>query len=527
MGSLTSVLIEETGFQKMEVGQEKETGSRGLYQFLLRQTPENMGKTWVLEDKKETGTSKDPFPGGMVGPTKERLHLEVDFRAFLLAQGQSGDRSETHLGDLRRLLALGPVISSTDVENYLKFRPSIRNRLSVTLRFLKCRGIFRNVLGNELGEKLTLTEGLSLYMGELGRRGYVERSQDQHRRFLSNFIAFAAGQGVICAHEVTPSSLSEYRRHYSQLITHRGGHYDMQVQAHAMWAVKAFFTFLVRQGRLSINPARKFRPPIVPEVISDRLLTREEMARFLASIPDELPTRGEMLGKKGRPVLALVTFRLRAMCELLYATGIRVGELANLRVDDISFAEGLFFVCEGKGRKDRVCPLTETAAHYLKKYIASIRPLFLLEGVGSPLLFPGKTGKKMKISSVFEQLAKYLKAGGLKENISPHSFRRSFAVHLLEAHVDVRYIQRLLGHNSLNSTLKYLFVGEEKLHRVLMGHHPREKKAQEESSKEGGKSGQNISNGYSLLPRGYTGGQLFPGDAPDLREESYPLSQIP
>ena len=163
------------------------------------------------------------------------------------------------------------------------------------------------------------------------------------------------------------------------------------------------------------------------------------------------------------------------MCELLYSTGMRVGELLRLQLKDINMEDYLVNIIDGKGKKDRVVILTEIAKRYLEVYVKHVRPRLLNMGVESEYLFPLRDGRQYVPSLMVNRFRRYKELAEIKHQVSFHTFRRSFATHLLQEGVDIRHIQQLMGHSSLRATIEYINITIKDLYGVLVKCHPREK----------------------------------------------------
>ena len=156
----------------------------------------------------------------------------------------------------------------------------------------------------------------------------------------------------------------------------------------------------------------------------------------------------------------------------MYGTGIRIGELENLNISDIDFNEKMLFIRQGKGRKDRMVPCTDTAINFLKEYITKVRPALCYFNSNQKVLFLSKSGRRFTAGAFRKMLERYLKKSGIKKKITAHSFRHSFATHLLEHGANIRYVQEILGHESLSTTAIYTRVVVDDLKREIKKYHP-------------------------------------------------------
>lgn len=224
--------------------------------------------------------------------------------------------------------------------------------------------------------------------------------------------------------------------------------------ARKLAAVRSFLQFCVKKGWIAENPAKVVATPKQEKRIPS-FLSEEEMANFLEVPPSKRP----------------LDLRDITILEVLYATGIRVSELVGINLEDVNFRERLVRV-RGKGKKERIVPFGRIAAERLTSYMRA-RPLFLKDKIGEKALFLNYQGERITSRSVERIVDKYIRRTTLKRKISPHSFRHSFASHLLSRGADLRVIQELLGHESLATTQKYTHLNLGRLMDVYRKSHPR------------------------------------------------------
>jgi len=211
-------------------------------------------------------------------------------------------------------------------------------------------------------------------------------------------------------------------------------------------ALRSFFSFLMRDGKISVNP-----------------LIEIDIPRFKAPIPHAL-SEEEMTRLLDTPRSEKTALRDLAILELLYATGLRVSELINLKKSDVNLEVGFVIAC-GKRSKERVVPLGSQARSALKSYMEHIDSTV-------PFLFPNGRGGVITRQAVWKLLRLYgLKIGGVK--ISPHTLRHTFATHLLEGGADLRSVQILLGHEDISTTQIYTHVDKKRLRELHKKYHPR------------------------------------------------------
>ncbi len=225
-------------------------------------------------------------------------------------------------------------------------------------------------------------------------------------------------------------------------------------RARHLAALRGFHRFLEDEKISKTDPTEDLDTPKHTQKLPVFLSVPEVEA--LLAAPDERTTAG---------------VRDRAMIELLYATGLRVSELLNLKVADVSLGEG-YVLTMGKGRKERVVPIGRIATQKVTEYLKEARPK-LLKGADAKALFVTPRRKPFSRMGFWKLLRRYALKAGIKKRLSPHKLRHSFATHLLERGADLRSVQAMLGHADLKTTQIYTHVNAERLKAVYQAHHPR------------------------------------------------------
>lgn len=218
--------------------------------------------------------------------------------------------------------------------------------------------------------------------------------------------------------------------------------------------LRNFYRFCVTEGVLKEDPVSTIESPKVRRSLP-HFLSVKEVERLLSQ-----PDMSTPLG-----------LRDKAIIELLYSTGLRVSELCGLRVSDIQMKSGTLR-CIGKGNKERIVPVGRRALDIIERYLGESRPT-LLGTASSPFLFLHTRGGKVNRILVWQVLRTYGDLAGLREPLSPHMLRHSFATHLLDGGADLRSVQMMLGHADITTTQIYTHVVEERLKQVYKAHHPR------------------------------------------------------
>ena len=222
-------------------------------------------------------------------------------------------------------------------------------------------------------------------------------------------------------------------------------------------AIRSFHKFLVIERTLDTNPADTLRLPKQARYLPT-VLTVEETLRLLETPLSSIPQ-------------SKYYTRNKAMLELLYATGIRVSELVNLQQQNL-YLEAGFVRIYGKGSKERLVPVGDSAIHWINQYRTGLR-LSLVKSNSDDYLFLNSRGKKLSRMAIYSLVQHYAKLAGIEKNISPHTFRHTFATHLLEGGADLRAVQEMLGHSSIVTTQIYMHIDRSFIKEVHKTFHPR------------------------------------------------------
>ncbi len=278
----------------------------------------------------------------------------------------------------------------------------------------------------------TITE----FKQQLKAMDYAPATIDNYRKYLDQFKRHLTTLGVSDLRKVTHQMIVDYQ------ASVMGQPVAMETKALKIRPVKRLFEHLVNTHKLLINPCEGIVETCRRQRKIGPVLTVKEVKLLL-----------------DQPNLSLNTgIRDRAVMEVLYATGIRLGELLALEVYHADLADKVLYIRKGKGRKQRVVPLGKSAAGWLREYLQKIRGHYAQKRPRQRCLFLLNTGAAMTADSLRNSLRKYRLQAGILKPVSPHVFRRTCATHLLQAGADVRYIQKLLGHRSLKTTQGYIKV---------------------------------------------------------------------
>jgi integrase/recombinase XerD len=224
--------------------------------------------------------------------------------------------------------------------------------------------------------------------------------------------------------------------------------------ARQLSSFRRFYRYLVREGALAEDPTAQIAMPKIGRALPQSL-TEEEVEALLSA-----PTVSDPLGHRDR-----------AMLEVLYATGVRVSELINLKLSQLNLNQGVLRIF-GKGDRERLIPLGDEAQDWLREFIDGPRVEILLERQ-TDYLFPTRRGDRMTRQAFWHIIKRYAKKAGIQKKLSPHTVRHAFAPHLLNHGADLRVVQLLLGHSDLSTTQIYTHVARERMKELHGRHHPR------------------------------------------------------
>lgn len=242
---------------------------------------------------------------------------------------------------------------------------------------------------------------------------------------------------------------------FAYLAQRAAAGYSARSNARLLSALRAFYAQLIRRGAIEVDPSADLAPPSIGRSLP-KALSESEVEALLAAADDASPAG----------------LCVRAMIELMYATGLRVSELVGLSALSVNLRQGVLRV-RGKGDKERLVPIGDEAQHWLERYLRDARPG--LAGRRNPQsLFLGKRGQALSRQHFWLTLKRLAARAGIDASrVTPHGLRHSFATHLLNHGADLRALQMLLGHASLSTTQIYTLVAREGLKRLHQAHHPR------------------------------------------------------
>ena len=275
-------------------------------------------------------------------------------------------------------------------------------------------------------------------------------SVEAYERDLTDFLEYLDSRGL-CLTQADSVNVSEYVIHLS-----RDKNFSDRSLARAISSIRGFFKFLLEDDYI-IPEMLEILEPVKLKKALPVFLTYEELQR-LFSVVDTSTASG---------------FRDRTILELFYSSGLRVSELIDLKLGNIFRKKQLLLVF-GKGSKERVVPYSDDAAVYLHEYIDRMRHQLMKKGDFNEYVFLNNRGGKLTRQGIWKKLKEFAVLAGITKDISPHKLRHTFATHLLEGGADLRSVQMLLGHSSINTTEIYTHVEQEAIHREFDRKHPRE-----------------------------------------------------
>jgi integrase/recombinase XerD len=280
-------------------------------------------------------------------------------------------------------------------------------------------------------------------------RGLSENTISNYRRDIAKLAKVAE------IPEAAFSPLEADRKNIEAFIHEIARELHPRSQARIISGLRGFFDYLIFEGYRKDNPMELIETPKTGRKLPDTLSTAE-IDQIIGMIDRSRP-EGE---------------RNRAMLETLYGCGLRVSELLDLRLSDLFFSEG-FIKVKGKGNKERFVPIGAHNQACIDLYLEEIRPHFHPKKPWEDTVFLNRYGRRLSRAMVFTVVKDLSLKAGLKKRISPHTFRHSFATHLLRNGADIRAIQQMLGHESITTTEVYMHVDRTHLSEVVRRYHPR------------------------------------------------------
>ena len=280
-------------------------------------------------------------------------------------------------------------------------------------------------------------------------RGLSENSIENYALDVQKLINFLDVNDI----SVNPIEISEEL--LQKFIYDSAKVLNARSQARLISGLKGFFNFLVFEDYRKGNPLELIESPKIGRKLPD-VISTEEIDEIIAAV-DLSKAEGE---------------RNRAIIETLYGCGLRVSELIDLKISDLFFEEG-FIKVTGKGNKQRFVPVSPYTQKFINIYKEEMRPHLPIIKAASDTLFLNRRGNQLTRAMIFTIVRQLAEKAGIQKKISPHTFRHSFATHLLENGADLRAIQQMLGHESITTTEVYMHVDRKHLREIMENFHPR------------------------------------------------------
>ena len=280
-------------------------------------------------------------------------------------------------------------------------------------------------------------------------RGLSTNSIDSYSLDIKKLVRWMEKNNIV----VSPIVISE--EIMKQFIYETAKSLNPRSQSRIISGLRGFFNYLIFEESRETNPMELIESPQILRKLPDTLST-QEINTLIASIDLSSP-QGE---------------RNRALLETLYGCGLRVSELITLKISDLFFDEG-FIKVTGKGDKQRFVPIGKTTIKYINHYKSEIRIHQDINPLAKDTIFLNRRGKQLSRAMIFTIVKQLAKKAGIKKIISPHTFRHSFATHLLENGANLRAIQQMLGHDSITTTEVYTHLDKTHLTSVINTFHPR------------------------------------------------------
>ena len=282
----------------------------------------------------------------------------------------------------------------------------------------------------------------------LVERALAKNTVVAYRADLNLYLDFIEQRGIVILSKVAKNDIIEF------MLFQKAQGISPTSISRRLAAIRMFHRFLARERILKSDPTTLIDSPKLWKKVPDTLSLNEVEA--LISQPDLRDQQG---------------VRDKAILETLYATGMRVSELSNLKTNNVNLDIG-FLRCIGKGNKERIIPLGKKAIHSINRYLESSRPHFSKQKT-SETLFIGRSGARLSRQSIWKLIKRYAKEAKIKKSIKVHTLRHSFATHLLERGADLRSVQEMLGHSNISTTQIYTHIDKERLKTIHKMFHPR------------------------------------------------------
>jgi integrase/recombinase XerD len=311
-------------------------------------------------------------------------------------------------------------------------------------------------------KELTINFAEKIFTNYLTGNGYKENSIMVRIAYIKYFFDYLTGNKITDLRDVTKKEIKGFIDHLNSYTTRKGKLLEKRTKVTIFGIAKLFFKALYFNEYILINPVREVKIDAVGLVKQKEIMSKDEINKLLDSIDISVP----------------YGLRNRAIYELMYSSALRESEVSRLNVGDIDFTSRMLIIKQSKFSKDRVVPVSKVAISFLSKYLEG-----RMDKKDAPV-FLGTAGRLggQRINKIFKSILKVNSIN--RPNLSAHSIRHSISTHLLENGADLRYVQELLGHASIETTAVYTHMMIDSLKKVYKTFHPRENEYYEEVSEE-------------------------------------------
>jgi integrase/recombinase XerD len=270
-----------------------------------------------------------------------------------------------------------------------------------------------------------------------------------YRNDINTFITFLNNSGIKDPSDIFSENIDGFFKTLNEL--------GLSGSSNARYfsSLKGFFLYLLKNKYILKNPIERITAPRISKKLPG-VLDVNEIEKILSA-----PNKNDKLG-----------LRDKAMLELFYACGTRVSELINIKVNDLFFDNEIIRVF-GKGSRERLIPIGSSAVKWVREYLKKSRPLLMKKSKSENYVFLNSRGSKISRMGVWKIVDRYVKEAGIQKEVHPHTFRHSFATHLIENGADLRSVQELLGHMDISTTQIYTHMARRKLREIHKRYHPR------------------------------------------------------
>jgi integrase/recombinase XerD len=302
-----------------------------------------------------------------------------------------------------------------------------------------------------------LNTHINEYRKHLNLLNTSDRTVKEYVRLLGKFVDFLNREGVDTIEGITVRRIMDFQRNLYYYKKANGDVLNPCTQNNYLKVIKSFCKYLHKEGYLLIDPAKEIAYAREPQQLPKDILTKSEIEQILTAVD----------------IQTSLGYRDRTILEVFYSSGIRRMELINLQLGDVETREGYIRIVSGKGDNDRIVPLGRIACKYVENYIRWVRSEFVMnQNINN--LFLSKRGNAMSENAVKGMVIKYAKLAKINKRVYPHLFRHTCATHLVQNQANIRSVQEILGHKSLETTQMYVRLTIRDLKDVHKRCHPRE-----------------------------------------------------